>query len=65
MLAKVTTTTPWGVDARPVMVEVDVHNGLPQMQMARLLCSFAYIARAQILRALRVAVNGLVWSTLT
>lgn len=36
MLAKVTTTTPWGVDARPVMVEVDVHNGLPQMQIVGL-----------------------------
>ncbi len=31
MLARTTSATPWGVDARPVMVEVDVHNGLPQM----------------------------------
>jgi len=36
MLAKVSTTTPWGVDARLVMAEVDVHNGLPQMQIVGL-----------------------------
>jgi magnesium chelatase family protein len=36
MLAKLTTATPWGVDARPVQVEVDVTNGLPQMQIVGL-----------------------------
>ncbi|RMH23297.1 MAG: ATP-binding protein [Acidobacteria bacterium] len=30
MLAKSTSATPWGIDAQPVQVEVDVHNGLPQ-----------------------------------
>ena len=36
MLARITSATPWGVDARPVLVEVDVHNGLPQMQIVGL-----------------------------
>ena len=36
MLARISTATPWGVDARPVLVEVDVHNGLPQMSIVGL-----------------------------
>ena len=36
MLAKLTTATPWGVDARDVQVEVDVTNGLPQTQIVGL-----------------------------
>ena len=36
MLARITSATPWGVDARPVLVEVDVHHGLPQMQIVGL-----------------------------
>lgn len=36
MLAKITTATPWGVDARDVQVEVDVTNGLPQTQIVGL-----------------------------
>jgi len=36
MLAKATSATPWGVDARPVQVEVDVYNGLPQTQIVGL-----------------------------
>lgn len=36
MLAKTTTATPWGVDARGVQVEVDVYNGLPQTQIVGL-----------------------------
>jgi magnesium chelatase family protein len=36
MLARATTATPWGIEARPVQVEVDVHNGLPQMQIVGL-----------------------------
>jgi magnesium chelatase family protein len=36
MLARITSATPWGVDARPVLVEVDAHNGLPQMQIVGL-----------------------------
>jgi len=36
MLARALSATPWGVDARPVQVEVDVRNGLPQMQIVGL-----------------------------
>lgn len=36
MLARAITATPWGIEARPVQVEVDVHNGLPQMQIVGL-----------------------------
>ncbi|MEM1203691.1 MAG: YifB family Mg chelatase-like AAA ATPase [Acidobacteriota bacterium] len=36
MLARTLSATPWGVDARPVQVEVDVHNGLPQTHIVGL-----------------------------
>ena len=36
MLARTESATPWGVDARPVLVEVDIHTGLPQMQIVGL-----------------------------
>ncbi|MDH3405222.1 MAG: YifB family Mg chelatase-like AAA ATPase, partial [Acidobacteriota bacterium] len=36
MLARATAATPWGIDARPVQVEVDVQPGLPQMQIVGL-----------------------------
>ncbi|MCZ6506878.1 MAG: YifB family Mg chelatase-like AAA ATPase, partial [Acidobacteria bacterium] len=36
MLARATAATPWGIDARPIQVEVDVHAGLPQMQIVGL-----------------------------
>ena len=36
MLAKTISATPWGVEARPVQVEVDIHNGLPQTQIVGL-----------------------------
>ncbi len=36
MIARTTTATPWGLDARPVDVEIDVRNGLPQMQIVGL-----------------------------
>jgi magnesium chelatase family protein len=36
MLAEVLTATPWGIDARPVRVEVDVHPGLPGIQIVGL-----------------------------
>jgi magnesium chelatase family protein len=36
MLARALAATPWGIDARPVEVEVDVQNGLPQMQIVGL-----------------------------
>lgn len=36
MLALVTSATPWGIDARSIQIEVDLHLGLPQMQMVGL-----------------------------
>jgi len=36
MLARAITATPWGIEARPVQVEVDVQNGLPQVQIVGL-----------------------------
>ncbi len=36
MLARATAATPWGIEAHPVQVEVDVHNGLPQIQIVGL-----------------------------
>lgn len=36
MLSKITTATPWGVDARPVLIEVDVRTGLPHMMIVGL-----------------------------
>ncbi len=36
MLARILSATPWGVDARPVLVEIDVHMGLPNMQIVGL-----------------------------
>lgn len=36
MLARATAATPWGIEARPVDVEVDVQNGLPKMQIVGL-----------------------------
>jgi magnesium chelatase family protein len=36
MLSRAIAATPWGIDARPVHVEVDVQNGLPQMNLVGL-----------------------------
>jgi magnesium chelatase family protein len=36
MLARSIAATPWGIEARPVQVEVDVHSGLPQVQIVGL-----------------------------
>lgn len=36
MLARTLAATPWGVDARPVRIEVDVRHGLPSTQIVGL-----------------------------
>ncbi len=36
MLARGTAATPWGIDARPVQVEVDVHHGIPSTHIVGL-----------------------------
>ena len=33
MITQLSSATPWGVDARPVQVQVDVFHGRPQMQI--------------------------------
>ncbi len=35
-LARAVAATPWGIEARPVQVEVDLRNGLPQVQIVGL-----------------------------
>ena len=36
MLARATAATPWGIEARPIQIEVDVRRGLPQTQIVGL-----------------------------
>jgi magnesium chelatase family protein len=36
MLARATAATPWGIEARPIQIEVDVRHGLPQTQIVGL-----------------------------
>lgn len=36
MIAQSTSATPWGIDARAVQIEVDIHFGLPQVQIVGL-----------------------------
>ncbi len=53
MLARATAATPWGIDARPVQVEVDVHLGLPQMQIVGLPDTAVRESRERVRFALR------------
>ena len=53
MLATSTSATPWGVDARPVMVEIDVHNGLPQMQIVGLADASVRESRERVRSAIK------------
>ncbi len=53
MLARTTTATPWGVDARPVRVEVDVRNGLPQMQLVGLADASVRESRERVRSAIK------------
>ena len=53
MLARSTAATPWGVEARPVQVEVDVQNGLPQMQIVGLADAAVRESRERVRSALR------------
>ncbi len=53
MLARVTSATPWGIEARPVEVEVDVQTGLPQIQIVGLPDAAVRESRERVRSALR------------
>ena len=53
MLAKVTGATPWGIDARPVDVEVDVRLGLPQLHLVGLGDTAVRESRERVRSAIR------------
>ena len=53
MLARALSATPWGIDARPVQVEVDIQNGLPQMQIVGLPDAAVRESRERVRSALR------------
>jgi magnesium chelatase family protein len=53
MLARAVAATPWGVDARPVQVEVDVGNGLPQVQIVGLPDASVRESRERVKAALK------------
>ncbi len=53
MLARATGATPWGIEALPIHVEVDVRNGLPQMQIVGLPDAAVRESRERVRAAIR------------
>ena len=53
MLARASTATPWGIEARLVQVEVDVHNGLPQVQIVGLADAAVKESRERVRAAIK------------
>ncbi|HQP93592.1 MAG TPA: magnesium chelatase domain-containing protein, partial [Thermoanaerobaculia bacterium] len=53
MLARAIAATPWGIEARPVDVEVDVQNGLPQIQIVGLPDAAVRESRERVRAALK------------
>ena len=53
MLARAISATPWGIEARPVQVEVDVHNGLPQVQIVGLADAAVRESRERVRAAIK------------
>jgi magnesium chelatase family protein len=53
MLARALAATPWGIDARPVHIEVDVHFGLPAVQIVGLPDAAVRESRERIRAAIR------------
>jgi magnesium chelatase family protein len=53
MLARSTAATPWGIEARPVQVEVDVQNGLPQVQIVGLADAAVRESRERVRAAIK------------
>lgn len=59
MLARATAATPWGIDARPVDVEVDLQNGLPGMHIVGLPDTAVRESRERVRAAVRNCGFGL------
>jgi magnesium chelatase family protein len=53
MLARSIAATPWGIEARPVQVEVDVQGGLPQIQIVGLPDASVRESRERVRAALK------------
>jgi len=53
MLARATSAAPCGVEAIPIQVEVDLHNGLPQMQIVGLPDTAVPESRERVRSAIR------------
>ena len=53
MLARVISATTWGIDARPVTVEADVQNGLPQTHIVGLPDAAVRESRERVRSAIR------------
>jgi len=53
MLARAASATPWGIEAQPVEVEVDVQTGLPQIQIVGLPDAAVRESRERVRSALR------------
>ena len=53
MLARALAATPWGIDARPVRVEVDLRMGLPQTQIVGLADTAVRESRERVRSAIK------------
>lgn len=53
MFTKTLSATPWGIEARPVQVEVDIHNGLPQVQIVGLADAAVRESRERVRAAIK------------
>ena len=53
MLAQCIAATPWGIDALPVRVEIDVHHGLPSTQIVGLPDAAVRESRERVRSAIR------------
>lgn len=53
MMARAHSATPWGVDAWPVQIEVDVRNGLPQVQIVGLAHAAVRESRERVRAAIK------------
>ncbi len=53
MMARAHSATPWGVDAWPVQIEVDVRNGLPQVQIVGLADTAVRESRERVRAAIK------------